>query len=58
MKLFTIKTVPTLQKTLKGEANTSFTFLEDCIVKLGSHKPENFCEKNFILTKTFKGLLR
>jgi len=58
MKLFAINTVPTLQKALKGEDNTSYTLLEDCIIKLGNHKPDKFCEKNFILTKSFKELLR
>lgn len=56
LKLFEIKSLPTLQKTMKEDS--SYTCIEDCVVRLGSHRPENFNANNFILTKTFKGLLR
>jgi midasin len=56
MKLFEIKSLPTLQKT--SALSYGYVCIEDCIVRQGSHAPANFDPKNFILTKTFKNLLR
>lgn len=53
--LFGIKTLPTMARTSSSDG---YVCIEDCVVRLGEHKPEVFDSKNFILTKTFKGLLR
>ena len=56
-KLFEIKKLPEL--TLSEEkADGRFAYIEGSIIPLGSFKPEAFDETNFILTPSFKGLLR
>lgn len=57
MKLLKIRKLPELK--LSGEkADGRFTYIEGSIIPLGAFEPESFDENNFILTPSFKGLLR
>ena len=57
MKLFEIKKLPSLTFTEETKDNR-FAYVEGNIIKKGDSPPQNFDELNFILTPSFKGLLR
>jgi len=57
MKLFEIKKLPTM--TISEETKDErYSYLEGNIILKGESPPENFDPLNFILTPSFKGLLR
>lgn len=57
MKLFEIKKLPKLALAQEDQ-DDRFVYLEGNVIPKGEHKPENFDAKNFILTPSFKSLLR
>ena len=44
--------------SISGEKDERFAYIEDCLIPYGPFPPKNFDEKNFILTRSFKKLLR
>ena len=56
-KLFKIRKLPELALS-DGQKDKRFAYIEGSIIPLGSFKSESFDETNFILTSSFKGLLR
>lgn len=57
MKLFAIKKLPKLA-IAEETKDERFVYLEGNVIPKGDHKPENFDENNFILTPSFRSLLR
>jgi len=58
LELFQIKSLPQLLKSARNIEQVGYVCIEDCIVRLGKAKPLNFNPKNFILTPSFRTLLR
>jgi hypothetical protein len=56
MGLFRITHLPTMSSAT--ELNDKFVYIEDFIVPRGQHPPSSFNEREFVLTKTFKTLLK
>lgn len=57
LKLFEIKKLPSLSITEETK-DDRYAYVEGNIIKKGESPPKNFDELNFILTPSFKGLLR
>ena len=57
MKLFEIKKLPKLHVSEEAK-DERFVYLEGNVIPRGDHKHLDFDEKNFILTPSFKNLLR
>ena len=58
MKLFEIKKLPQLAYAREENKDERFAYIEGNVIQKGEDPPENFDEKNFILTPSFKNLLR
>jgi len=57
IQLFKIKKLPKLVQTQIDNAS-NYAYIEDNLIPLGEFPPANFDEKHFILTASFKKLLR
>lgn len=55
--LFSINKLPVMA-TAEGEKNSKYAYIEDCLIPNGPFEHPNFDSKNFILTNSFKKLLR
>ena len=58
VKLFEIRSLPKLAITSEESKDDRYVYLEGNVIRKGEHPPENFDANNFILTESFKGLLR
>jgi len=57
LTLFKIRSLPKL--AIAGRSKDErFAYIEDSLVLLGNHKPENFNATNFILTQSFRNLVQ
>lgn len=56
-RLFEIKSLPKLALS-EQTRDERFAYIEGNLIPKGGHKPANFDAKNFILTPSFKNLLR
>lgn len=57
-KLFDITTLPFLDMTRRAGPNDNYAYVEEFIIPKGGHPPVNFKENDFILTHTFKHLVK
>ena len=57
MKQFEIRKLPQLAFSEESK-DDRYVYIEGNIIPKGAHPPENFNERNFILTPSFKNLLR
>ena len=57
MKLFEIRKLPQLVAS-EEQKDGRFVHIEENVIPKGDFVPENFDEKNFILTPSFRNLLR
>ena len=59
-ELFEIKSLPGLDavKRQHGGNGEEFTYVEEFVIPSGGHPPLNFKESDFILTPTFRNLVR
>ena len=58
VNLFKINKLPKLHFTEESKNQEKYAFIEGNIINRGGHKPEHFDAKNFILTPSFKKLLK
>ena len=57
MKQFSIKKLPKLAISAESQ-DDRFVYIEGNVIPKGAHAPDNFNERNFILTPSFQNLLR
>ncbi len=56
--LFSIKSLPELSIVIEENISEKYAYVEQFIIPKGKHKPENFNERDFVITNTFQKLLK
>lgn len=53
-----VKSLPKLAPTLISKMADKYAYVEDFIIEKGQFQPQNYSEKEFITTQSFKLLLK